>query len=139
MEAQSEHAHDAYTLLHVWHRFCMLSRRLATKISASELSRKFVRSALLVGMRSERFTLAFHQRGEQGDVGGLPPARRQRQADPVQLVPEELPAVLGLGPANVVVRQTRALEREKKKELLAKPTSHGMQLLFLLFFLLQRF
>ncbi len=41
MEAQSEYAHVAYTFLHVWAPICMLSRCLATKISASELRRKF--------------------------------------------------------------------------------------------------
>ncbi len=39
------HAH----FLHVLVSICMLSRRLLTKISASELSRKFIKSALLVG------------------------------------------------------------------------------------------
>ncbi len=34
---------------HVWRRFGMLSRFLSTKISPSELSQKFVKSALLVG------------------------------------------------------------------------------------------
>ena len=49
MEAQLEYLHIAYTFSHVWHRFCMLSRCLLTFFSASELSRKFIRSALLVG------------------------------------------------------------------------------------------
>ena len=49
MEAQSEHAHIAYTFLHVWAPICMLSRCLVTKISASELRRKSIKSALLVG------------------------------------------------------------------------------------------
>ncbi len=33
---------------------CMLNRSLLTKISASELSRKFIKSALLVGEASQR-------------------------------------------------------------------------------------
>ena len=42
-------------------------------------------------------SLALHQRGQQRHVTSLPPPRRQRQAQPVQLVPQLLPAVLGLG------------------------------------------
>ena len=49
MEAQSEHVHVACTFSHVWAPFRMLSRCLLTKISASELRRKFIMSALLVG------------------------------------------------------------------------------------------
>ncbi len=49
MESQLEYVHVAYMILHVWHPICMLSRCLLTKISASELSRKFIKSALLVG------------------------------------------------------------------------------------------
>ncbi len=50
MEAQSERVHVAHN---VFARFlaptCMLGRCSATKISASELSLKFIKSALLVG------------------------------------------------------------------------------------------
>ena len=42
--------------------------------------------------------LTFDERGEEGDVGGLPPARRQRHPDLVQLVPQHPPAVLRLRP-----------------------------------------
>ena len=51
VEAQSEHAHVAPTFSHVWAPTCMLSRCLVTqkKDSASELSRKFIKGALLVG------------------------------------------------------------------------------------------
>ncbi len=38
-----------FFFLHVSHRFCVLSRCLEAKISASELGRKFVKSELLVG------------------------------------------------------------------------------------------
>ncbi len=50
-EAQSEHVHIAYyAFSHAWHRFAVLGRRSSTKISASELRRKSVKSALLVGL-----------------------------------------------------------------------------------------
>ena len=49
MEAQSEYVHVAHTFWHVLAPTCMLSRCLSTKISASELRRKFIKSALLVG------------------------------------------------------------------------------------------
>ncbi len=55
METQSEHARIAYTFPHVLRRFCMLGRCLPTKISASELCRKFIRSALLVGDGLSRY------------------------------------------------------------------------------------
>ncbi len=48
MEAESEYARVAYTFWHVWAPIRMLSRCLLNKISASELSRKFVESALLL-------------------------------------------------------------------------------------------
>ena len=43
-------------------------------------------------------TLTFDERCEERDVGGLPPARRQRHPDLVQLVPEHPPSVLRLRP-----------------------------------------
>ncbi len=43
------HALHARFFTRFGHRFCMLGRCLSTKISASELRRKFIRSALLVG------------------------------------------------------------------------------------------
>ena len=46
-------------------------------------------------------SLALHQRGQQSDIGRLPPAGGQGEADPVQLAPQHLTAVLGLGPATV--------------------------------------
>ncbi len=46
VEAQSEYVRIACTSLHVSCRFCVLSRWLSTKISASELRRKFIKSAL---------------------------------------------------------------------------------------------
>ncbi len=47
MEAQSEHVHVAYTFFwHVLAPIRTLSRRLVTKTSASELHRKFIKSAL---------------------------------------------------------------------------------------------
>ncbi len=42
-------AHVACTFLHVLVPICVLSRYLSTKISGSELSRKFAKSALLAG------------------------------------------------------------------------------------------
>ena len=65
MEARSEHAHVACTSLHVPHPICMLSRCLSTKISASELSRKFIKSVgcwlgvVLRASRSECFWTCF--------------------------------------------------------------------------------
>ena len=49
MEAQSEHARVAYTFFARLEPTCMLGRCLLTKLSASELRRKFIKSALLVG------------------------------------------------------------------------------------------
>ena len=40
--------------------------------------------------------LTFHQGGEQRDVGRFPPARRQVEAQPVQLLPQTAAAVLRL-------------------------------------------
>ncbi len=48
MEAQSEHVHIKCTFLRILAPIRMLSRCLVTKISASELSRKFIKSALLL-------------------------------------------------------------------------------------------
>lgn len=48
--------------------------------------------------KNEVHNRTFNQGCQEGDVGGLPAAGGQREADPVQLVPEELAAVLGLGP-----------------------------------------
>ncbi len=48
MKAQSEHVHVAYMFfLHVLYAICMLSRCLATKISASELRRKIIRECVV--------------------------------------------------------------------------------------------
>ncbi len=49
MEAQAEYAHVARTFLHIPRRLGMLRRCLLTRFLQSELSRKFVKSALLVG------------------------------------------------------------------------------------------
>ena len=49
MEAQSEHVRVAYTFFARLAPTCMLSRCLITKISASELRRKLIKSALSVG------------------------------------------------------------------------------------------
>ena len=49
MEAQLEYAHIAYTFFARSAPIYMLSRCLLTKISAAELSRKSIKSALLVG------------------------------------------------------------------------------------------
>ncbi len=48
-EAKLEHVRVAYTFLHIRVPTCTLSRSLPTKISASELTRKSIKSALLVG------------------------------------------------------------------------------------------
>ena len=48
-KAQSEYVHIAYTLLARLALTCMLQSVLSKEISASELTRKFIRSALLVG------------------------------------------------------------------------------------------
>ena len=49
--------------------------------------------------------LTFHQCREQGDVGRLPPAGRQRHPDLVQLVAQIATAVLRLGPLNITQRE----------------------------------
>ncbi len=50
MEAQSEHLHVASSFFCIVCSFVrMLSRCLLTEISASEFSRKFIKSALMVG------------------------------------------------------------------------------------------
>ncbi len=49
MEAQSEHARIAYMFFAHLAPICMLSRCLSTKISASELRRKFTKTPLLAG------------------------------------------------------------------------------------------
>ena len=49
IEAQLEYIQAAYTLLHVLSPIGMLCRCLSNKISASELSRKFIKIALLAG------------------------------------------------------------------------------------------
>ncbi len=50
MEAQSEYVHIAYAVFARLAPICsMLSRCLLNKVSASELSRKFIKSVLLVG------------------------------------------------------------------------------------------
>ncbi len=49
MEAQLEYMHIAYTFLHVWRRFACSVGDYRNKISASELSRKIIKSGLLVG------------------------------------------------------------------------------------------
>ena len=50
MEAQSENVHIAYTFLHVWPRLVTYVRSvIINKISASELSRIFIKCELLVG------------------------------------------------------------------------------------------
>ncbi len=49
VEAQSEHVTRCVHVLACSAPTCMLSQCLATKMSASELSGKFVKSALLVG------------------------------------------------------------------------------------------
>ena len=43
-------------------------------------------------------SLTLDERREESDVGGLPPARRQRHPDLVQLVPQHPAAVLRLCP-----------------------------------------
>ncbi len=50
--ARLEHARVACTFLHVYAPICMLSRCFRDKVSASELRRKFIKSALLVGFPS---------------------------------------------------------------------------------------
>ncbi len=52
-EAQSEYIHVARTSLHVWAPICMLGRCFISKISASDLSRKSIKSALLVGLGAQ--------------------------------------------------------------------------------------
>ena len=51
MEVLSEHIHIAYTafFLHVWRQFVCSVGVLSNKISASELRRILIKSALLVG------------------------------------------------------------------------------------------
>ena len=49
MEARSEYSHVACTFLHVWRPILHAQSMLIDKISASELSRKFIKSALSVG------------------------------------------------------------------------------------------
>ena len=52
----------------------------------------------------EVYGLPLHQAGQQGHVTRLPPPGREGEAEPVQLVPQLLPAVLRLGPGAVRVR-----------------------------------
>ena len=52
-EAQSECVHVVHTFLHVLAPTCVLRRCLVTKISASEIRRTFIKSALLVGQEEE--------------------------------------------------------------------------------------
>ncbi len=60
MKAQSEYVHVAHTSLHVWRRIACSGRCLSTKISASELARKFIKRALLVGLGDQHlFPLFF--------------------------------------------------------------------------------
>ena len=49
MEAQLEYVLIAYMFLHFWHRFVCSVGAYHNKISASELSQKFIKSAFLVG------------------------------------------------------------------------------------------
>ena len=56
MKAQLEHLHIACTFSHVPHRFLCVSRCIINKTSASELSRRFTKSALLL-VGSEYFIL----------------------------------------------------------------------------------
>ncbi len=61
MEAQLEYVHIACTFSHVWSRFVMLGRCLPRKISASELRRKFIKSALLVGReQQDQLSAVYH-------------------------------------------------------------------------------
>ena len=48
MEAQLDYIHVAYMFAHVWRRF-VCSVGVSNNISAAELSRKFIKSPLLVG------------------------------------------------------------------------------------------
>ncbi len=67
MEAQLENAHISYTFFARLAPSCMLSRCLFTKISASELSRKFIKSALLVGYH---YTIQVGSEGGRRGGGG---------------------------------------------------------------------
>ncbi len=49
MKAQSEYVRVAYTFIARLAPTCMLSRCFVNKISASELSQKFIKSVLLAG------------------------------------------------------------------------------------------
>ncbi len=51
MEAQSEYVHTAYTFFARSAPACNAQSELSNKISASELSRKSIKGALLVGMK----------------------------------------------------------------------------------------
>ena len=69
MEVQLEYVHFAYTFLHVLASTCNAQSMLNNTISASELSRKFTKSALLVGketLSSFSFSVGSKSQGWNG-------------------------------------------------------------------------
>ncbi len=60
MEAQLEYMHIAQTFLHIWRRSLHAQSVLIDDISAPELSRKSIKSALLVGYVLEKTKLALN-------------------------------------------------------------------------------
>ncbi len=74
MEALSEYVSIAYTFFARLAPICIHSRCLINKISASELSRKFIKSALLVGQACVPYkfktypTNTHHMRPNMGDM-----------------------------------------------------------------------
>ncbi len=107
MEAQSEHVHVAYTFLARLAQICTLSRCLVAKISASELRRKLVKSALLVG----------HPRASSSYTQDQPVVADLVQYALLPVVPGEgphgaVPVHLGGG----VPGQEGGEDRKKKKE-----------------------
>ncbi len=52
MEVQSEYFHITYTFLHIW-RWCVSSVGVYQKNSSSDLRRKFIKGALLVGKKKK--------------------------------------------------------------------------------------
>ncbi len=75
MEAQSKHVvrthtHIAHTFLHLWRRFACAGAH-QQKTSASELGRRLVNSALLVGYRLNCITATSTTEGAPVVVGGV--------------------------------------------------------------------
>ena len=61
------------------------------------------------------YGLPLHQAGQQGHVGRLPSPGWETHPDLVELVPQELPTVLGLGPSEDSTKE-RGIETFRRRE-----------------------